>query len=380
MLWGNNNATDEEIYEALRKAEILPLIESYKDKLDHEVLIDGKNFSGGQKQRLTIARAFLKKAGILILDDSTSAVDKITEKNIQNAISTLSEHPITKIIISQRISSVKDCDNIIVLEDGKITAQGNHKDLISNSLLYQEIYNSNKNDEKVLKELNELLPEELNMSEKNKKLYKELLEKQSAKNPGKTFFRIISYIKYNIKSYIFGLILLIIASILEISQILVLKPIIDSFTTKDPTHFISSIIMFTILMLLSLIINYFGTLIIAKVAQNIVYKIRKELFSKMQKIGIDFFDKNPSGETISIFTNDVELLSTAIDQSLSKILISVISFILTFATLIYLNVLLALLSLVLISVYIVIMYIFAEKSTKHARLKQYRLAHLSRIC
>ena len=229
--------------------------------------------------------------------------------------------------------------------------------------------NSNKNDEKVLKELNELLPEELNMSEKNKKLYKELLEKQSAKNPSKTFFRIISYIKYNIKSYILGLILLIIASILEISQILVLKPIIDSFTTKDPTHFISSIIMFTILMLLSLIINYFGTLIIAKVAQNIVYKIRKELFSKMQKIGIDFFD-----------TNDVELLSTAIDQSLSKILISVISFILTFATLVYLNILLALLSLVLISVYIVIMYIFAEKSTKHARLKQYRLAHLSRIC
>ena len=146
MLWGNNIATDEEIYEALRKAEILPLIESYKDKLDHEVLIDGKNFSGGQKQRLTIARAFLKKAGILILDDSTSAVDKITEKNIQNAISTLSEHDITKIIISQRISSVKDCDNIIVLEDGKITAQGNHKDLISNSLLYQEIYNSQGGD------------------------------------------------------------------------------------------------------------------------------------------------------------------------------------------------------------------------------------------
>ena len=146
MLWGNNNATDEEIYEALRKAEILPLIESYKDKLDHEVLIDGKNFSGGQKQRLTIARAFLKKSGILILDDSTSAVDKITEKNIQNAISTLSEHDITKIIISQRISSVKDCDNIIVLEDGKITAQGNHKDLISNSLLYQEIYNSQGGD------------------------------------------------------------------------------------------------------------------------------------------------------------------------------------------------------------------------------------------
>ena len=72
--------------------------------------------------------------------------NKITEKNIQNAISTLSEHPITKIIISQRISSVKDCDNIIVLEDGKITAQGNHKDLISNSLLYQEIYNSQGGD------------------------------------------------------------------------------------------------------------------------------------------------------------------------------------------------------------------------------------------
>ena len=240
--------------------------------------------------------------------------------------------------------------------------------------------NSNKNDEKVLKELNELLPKELDISEKNKKLYKELLEKQSAKNPGKTFFRILSYIKYNMKAYIFGLILLIISSILSISQTLVLKPIIDSFTSRDSSHFIESIIMFTILMLLALIINYFGTLIIAKIAQNIVYKIRKELFSKMQKMGIEFFDKNPSGETISIFTNDVELLSTAIDQSLSKILISIITFVLTFATLIYLNVLLALISLGLICIYIIIMYIFAQKSTKHARLKQYRLAHLSRIC
>ncbi len=133
-------------------------------------------------------------------------------------------------------------------------------------------------------------------------------------------------------------------------------------------------------MVLSLVINYFGTLIIAKIAQNIVYKIRKELFAKMQKMGIDFFDKNPSGETISIFTNDVELLSTAIDQSLSKILISVITFVLTFGTLVYLNSLLALLSLVLICIYIAVMYTFALKSTKHARLKQYRLAHLSRIC
>ena len=93
--------------------------------------------------------------------------------------------------------------------------------------------NTNKNDEKVLKELNELLPKELDISEKNKKLYKELLEKQSAKNPGKTFFRILSYIKYNMKAYIFGLLLLIISSILSISQTLVLKPIIDSFTSRD---------------------------------------------------------------------------------------------------------------------------------------------------
>ena len=142
MLWGNNNATDEEIYEALKKAEILPLIESYKDKLDHEVLIDGKNFSGGQKQRLTIARAFLKKSGILILDDSTSAVDKITEKNIQNAISTLSEHDITKIIISQRISSVTDATKIIVLHEGNVVGIGTHDELKETNQIYQEIMNS----------------------------------------------------------------------------------------------------------------------------------------------------------------------------------------------------------------------------------------------
>ena len=82
----------------------------------------------------------------IILDEATSNVDTRTEKNIQNAISTLSKHDITKIIISQRISSVKDCDNIIVLEDGKITAQGTHNSLISSSMLYQEIYNSQGGD------------------------------------------------------------------------------------------------------------------------------------------------------------------------------------------------------------------------------------------
>jgi ATP-binding cassette subfamily B protein len=141
MQWGNKDASDEEIMQAIRIAQIPDVIEHYQDGLDHVVEQGGANFSGGQKQRLCIARAILKKPKILILDDSTSAVDTKTDKMIRRALKNdLPE--MTKIVIAQRISSIEEADQIIVLDNGEINAIGNHDELLKNNVIYREVYQS----------------------------------------------------------------------------------------------------------------------------------------------------------------------------------------------------------------------------------------------
>ncbi|MVX66259.1 ATP-binding cassette domain-containing protein [Clostridium chromiireducens] len=141
LRWGNKNATDEEIMNACRQAQAEEFIENLPNKYDTFIEQGGTNVSGGQKQRLCIARALLKRPKILILDDSTSAVDTKTDAFIRKAfIETIPDT--TKIIIAQRISSVQDADKIIVLNDGKIDGFGNHEELIKSNDIYREVYES----------------------------------------------------------------------------------------------------------------------------------------------------------------------------------------------------------------------------------------------
>ena len=139
--WGDENATDEEIVRICRLAQAEEFIEKFPDKYDTYIEQGGANVSGGQKQRLCIARALIKKPKILILDDSTSAVDTKTDALIRRAFA--EEIPnTTKIIIAQRVSSVSDADKIIVMENGKIESIGNHEYLLSHSPIYKEVYES----------------------------------------------------------------------------------------------------------------------------------------------------------------------------------------------------------------------------------------------
>lgn len=139
LLWGNENATDEEIYEACKNASALDFIESFPEKFDTYLDQGGTNVSGGQKQRLCIARALLKNPKIIILDDSTSAVDTKTDSLIKQAFSTSLPNT-TKLIIAQRISSIDTCDYIIVMEDGKINGIDTHSNLLKTNEIYKEIY------------------------------------------------------------------------------------------------------------------------------------------------------------------------------------------------------------------------------------------------
>ncbi|MCQ2555560.1 MAG: ABC transporter ATP-binding protein/permease [Clostridia bacterium] len=139
LLWGNENATEEEIRHALDVSNSAEFVDKFEKGLDTMLEHGATNVSGGQKQRLCIARALLKKPKILILDDSTSACDMTTDAKIRNALK--NEAPdVTKIIIAQRISSVQDSDIIIVMDDGKVSACGNHDYLMANSNIYREVY------------------------------------------------------------------------------------------------------------------------------------------------------------------------------------------------------------------------------------------------
>ena len=140
LLWGNESATENDLMEALKQAQSYDFVMQKENGIDSVVEQNGRNFSGGQRQRLTIARALVRKPEILILDDSSSALDYATDAKLRSDIKTLKD--ITLFVVSQRTASIMDADQIVVLDDGKVVGFGTHHELLKDCSVYQEIYQS----------------------------------------------------------------------------------------------------------------------------------------------------------------------------------------------------------------------------------------------
>ena len=141
LLIGKNDASEEEMIEALRVSEAYEFVSKYDDSINHEVNYSGRNYSGGQKQRLSIARTLIKNHEVIVLDDVTSALDLLPEKRVRDNIDKAYKDA-TRVIVSQRVSSLIGCDHIYVLDKGMIVADGKHEDLLKSSEIYKEIYES----------------------------------------------------------------------------------------------------------------------------------------------------------------------------------------------------------------------------------------------
>ena len=141
LLWGNENATDDQLWQALEIAQAAQVVRDKPGGLEEEVEQGGRNFSGGQRQRLTIARALVRQPEILILDDSASALDFATDAALRKALRSLPDRP-TVFIVSQRAASLRFADQILVLDDGAVVGHGTHDQLLESCPVYKEIYDS----------------------------------------------------------------------------------------------------------------------------------------------------------------------------------------------------------------------------------------------
>ncbi|MFY9394825.1 MAG: ABC transporter ATP-binding protein, partial [Halanaerobiales bacterium] len=197
-------------------------------------------------------------------------------------------------------------------------------------------------------------------------------------NPGKTLLRLFSYFKFNKFLFIAGLLAIIISSIAQIAANAMLSPIIDSLIQgRGRAIFIRYILIMVVMVIIISLAQYLGSLFMAKLSQRTVHKIREEMFSHMEKLPVSFFDRHPHGKLMSTFTNDVDMLNQALEQSASQVTISVVTVVGTFAMMLYLSPILTLVVVgMLIFMLLAVKYV-GQRSAKNFRYQQAALADMN---
>lgn len=323
MRWGNPNATDDEIMEACKLAQADEFIQLMPNKYDTYIEQGGSNVSGGQRQRLCIARAILKSPKILILDDSTSAVDTKTDALIRQAFLEKIPHT-TRIIISQRVSSIQDADQILVIDDGKVSGLGTHEELLKSNAMYKETL-------------------------KHKTMEVILMNNRSTNSLKRVIKETIT--SYKIESFIV-LVLIIVSSIANVYGSMFLKSLIDDYivpllsqTVPNYVPLLNALMKLVMIYGVGILATYGFNRIMVTISLGTLKHIRDELFEHMQTLPLRFFDTHAHGDIMSVYTNDTDTLRQLISQSIPQVIVSLMTIISVTISMFILNVPLAVLTI-----------------------------------
>ncbi|MCU9938297.1 ABC transporter transmembrane domain-containing protein [Mycoplasmopsis felis] len=362
MLIGNPNASDEEIINVLKQASIWEFVNNQPEKLDYVITQSGNNLSGGQKQRFYIARALLKKAKILILDDATSAIDTKTEQEIKLNLNNIKE--VTKIIVAQKISSVLNCDQILVIDEGKISDIGTHSELMLKNKYYREMY-------EIQNSLGSLM-------RYRRDIYSLKTSKISNKDRFSTFSKIINLLWKDYKYKLLFSVFLIIISTggMLYNQVFIGKIIVDNFLSDyknkpfDYENFYLVVTLSALWFFITVLAGFFWKRILIKVTIKTLTKLRTNLYIHIQSLPIAFFDNNKKGDLMSRFTSDIETLRDFISNSLPRIMDTIITLSVSVVVMFILNWLLSLIMIIMMVVILLFSYFIGQQSKKAFVLRQ----------
>ena len=315
LRWGDPNADNETLWAACRAACADEFLERMPDGLDTDMGQGGVNVSGGQKQRLCIARTLLKHPKVLIFDDSTSAVDTATEGKIRHALAALTD--VTKLIIAQRITSVMDADMIVILDDGKVHAVGTHKELLANDTIYQEIYASQmKGDDADGKGISGKKPQHF----------------------GNTIRVFLNYLGRH--KFMLGLVgvLTAVSALANLLGTYMIKPVVNGILeTGSIPGLVRGVALTAAIYAVGALSTLGYTQTMVRAAQKVLHDIRRDLFAHLQTLPLSFFDSRRNGELMSLFTNDVDTISDALNNSFALLIQSFIQVVGTLVLLFVLN-------------------------------------------
>ena len=315
LKWGNVDASDEEIWEACRAACADEFLNRMPDGLDTVLEQGASNLSGGQKQRLCIARALIGKAKILIFDDSTSAVDTATEKKIREALA--ARKNVTKIIIAQRVTSVMNTDQIIILDDGKVHRIGTHAELLADDPIYQEIYAS-----------------QMKGGDENGS---ESYSGKKPKNLKHTLRVFLSYLGRHKKMLAVVAVLVTISAGANLFGTYMIRPVVNGLADGDVHTLLRGVLITALIFGCGALAAYGYTQTMVKAAQQVVFDIRRDLFEHVQTLPLQFFDSRRHGDIMSLFTNDIDTMADALNNSFAMVIQSFIQIVGTLTLLYILN-------------------------------------------
>ena len=369
--YGKPDANDDEVIASAKAAQAHDFIVNLPNGYDTRVEERGVNLSGGQKQRIAIARALLLRPSILILDDSTSSVDVETETKIQDAMKNWL-HDSTCFVVAQRISTVLHADKILVVDDGKIAAQGTHGELMRSSPVYQEIYDSQLGDGVKLEggmsntssgnHTNQPPVANIRAALGRGPMQPGKIEK--AKDPRHALTRLALYLSPYKTTLILVLTFVLLYISLGLLEPYLIGRAIDQYISTRQTNGLSTLAL--LLLTAYFFDNAFqaaSSWLMARISQDALRRLRRDLFEHLQKFSVKFFDNHTAGELMSRLTNDIEAINQAVSQNVISLVASVLSLVGIVVAMFVLNAWLALAALLVVP----IMFWFTQFIARYTR-------------